>query len=231
MRASRSASVGQFSTRLPTALLAPEKASTGSPGLTQRSSSINGSNMTTERGIVVRAAKNGLYSEYAFDCPGDLSAEALAEEILPETADTGFGETELVFTPAEIYEKAIQQVVGIRSEFTMTNFFGMSSSGAVSGTGFIVNPDGYILTNYHVVEDAYKRHLSIDVMTYDGEKNEAAIVGVEPGNDIAVLKIEAEGLVNVYSHYINEQNEIGTLARSYTELIEHNNHYIENIQN
>ena len=43
-------------------------------------------------------------------------------------------------------------------------------------------------------------------------------------------KIEAEGLVNVYSQYINEQNEIGTLARSYTELIEHNNHYIENIQ-
>ncbi len=122
------------------------------------------------------------------------SEEALAEEILPETADTGFGETELIFTPAEIYEKAIQQVVGIRSEFTMTNFFGMSSSGAVSGTGFIVNPDGYILTNYHVVEDAYKRHLSIDVMTYDGEKYEAAIVGVEPGNDIAVLKIEAEGL-------------------------------------
>lgn len=43
-------------------------------------------------------------------------------------------------------------------------------------------------------------------------------------------KIEAEGLVNVYSKYVNEQNEIGTLARSYTELIEHNNNYIENIQ-
>ena len=42
-------------------------------------------------------------------------------------------------------------------------------------------------------------------------------------------KIESEGLVNVYSKYINEQNEIGTLARSYTELISHNNHYIENI--
>lgn len=43
-------------------------------------------------------------------------------------------------------------------------------------------------------------------------------------------KIESEGLVNVYSKYINEQNEIGTLARSYTELISHNNHYIENIR-
>ncbi|WP_407413821.1 PP2C family protein-serine/threonine phosphatase [Methanobrevibacter sp.] len=42
-------------------------------------------------------------------------------------------------------------------------------------------------------------------------------------------KIESDGLVEIYSKYINEQNEIGTLARSYTELINHNNNYIENI--
>jgi sigma-B regulation protein RsbU (phosphoserine phosphatase) len=43
-------------------------------------------------------------------------------------------------------------------------------------------------------------------------------------------KIEAKGLVEVYSKYVNEQNEIGTLARSYTDLIRHNNNYIENIR-
>lgn len=43
-------------------------------------------------------------------------------------------------------------------------------------------------------------------------------------------KIESEGLVNIYSEYVNEKSEIGTLARSYTELINHNNNYIENIQ-
>ena len=42
-------------------------------------------------------------------------------------------------------------------------------------------------------------------------------------------KIESEGLVEIYSKYISEQNEIGTLARSYTDLINHNNNYIENI--
>lgn len=42
-------------------------------------------------------------------------------------------------------------------------------------------------------------------------------------------KIESDGLVEIYSKYINEKNEIGTLARSYTELINHNNNYIENI--
>ena len=43
-------------------------------------------------------------------------------------------------------------------------------------------------------------------------------------------KIESEGLVEIYSKYVNEKNEIGTLARSYTDLINHNNNYIENIR-
>ena len=43
-------------------------------------------------------------------------------------------------------------------------------------------------------------------------------------------KIEAKGLVDIYAKYINEKTEIGTLAKSYTELINFNNHYIENIQ-
>ena len=42
-------------------------------------------------------------------------------------------------------------------------------------------------------------------------------------------KIESEGLVELYSKYIDEKTEIGTLARSYTELINFNNHYIKNI--
>lgn len=43
-------------------------------------------------------------------------------------------------------------------------------------------------------------------------------------------KIESEGLIKVYSDYLNEDNEIGILAKSYTDLIKHNNNYIENIQ-
>lgn len=43
-------------------------------------------------------------------------------------------------------------------------------------------------------------------------------------------KIESEGLIDIYSKYINEKNEIGTLARSYTDLIKFNNSYVENIQ-
>lgn len=97
-------------------------------------------------------------------------------------------------SPAEIYEQAKRQVVGIRTEITMTNFFGMTSSGAVSGSGFIISEDGYIMTNFHVVEEAYDNKLDIQVMTYDGTEYTAAIVGVEAANDVAILKIEAEGL-------------------------------------
>ena len=108
-----------------------------------------------------------------------------------ETAsDSGSG----VMSPAEIYAQATRQVVGVRTEITVTNFFGMVSSGAVSGSGFIISEDGYILTNYHVVEDAYNRRLDVEVITYDGTAYAASIIGVEPSNDIAVLHIDAEGL-------------------------------------
>lgn len=95
---------------------------------------------------------------------------------------------------ASIYDQACSEVVGITTEVTYTNFFGQTSSSAVSGSGFIVSPDGYILTNYHVIEYAYKGNYAVTVMLHDGTRYEASIVGVEDCNDIAVLKIDASGL-------------------------------------
>ena len=97
-------------------------------------------------------------------------------------------------TAGEIYDMAVEQVVGITTEVTVTNFFGMTSSSAVTGSGFVVSEDGYILTNYHVIEYAYKGDLDVTVILHDGTRYTAQIVAVEPDNDIAVLKIEAEGL-------------------------------------
>ena len=95
---------------------------------------------------------------------------------------------------AAIYDQACNEVVGITTEVTYTHFFGQTSSSAVSGSGFIVSPDGYILTNYHVIEYAYKGNYAITVMLHAGTRYEASIVGVEDCNDIAVLKIDASGL-------------------------------------
>lgn len=55
------------------------------------------------------------------------------------------------------------------------------------GSGFIVNPKGYILTNHHVVEDASR----ITVGLQSGEKYRATVIGVDPETDVAVIKIDA----------------------------------------
>lgn len=101
------------------------------------------------------------------------------------------GET---LTGNQIYSLGCAQAVGITTEITSTNYFGMKSTSAVSGSGFIVTSDGYIVTNYHVIADAYTGGYKVSVITYDGTKYDAEIKGVEESNDIAVLKINATGL-------------------------------------
>lgn len=92
------------------------------------------------------------------------------------------------------YNLACEQVVGIQSDITTTNIFGMTASASVSGSGFVISEDGYILTNYHVIEDAYSGGYEIKVMFYNGDSYTAEVKGFDRNNDIAVLKIEAEGL-------------------------------------
>ena len=92
------------------------------------------------------------------------------------------------------YNLAIEQVVGIQTDITQTNVFGMTVSGSVSGSGFVISQDGYILTNYHVIEDAYTGGYEVKVMFYNGDTYTAEIKGYERNNDIAVLKIDATGL-------------------------------------
>ena len=98
-------------------------------------------------------------------------------------------ETGKLMTPAEVYAANVRSTVGITTSIT-TNFWGYQSTSAASGSGFIISADGYILTNYHVVEDSN----SICVSMYDGDSYDAKLIGYDESNDIAVLKIEAEGL-------------------------------------
>jgi serine protease Do len=55
------------------------------------------------------------------------------------------------------------------------------------GTGFVISPDGYILTNNHVVEDVDK----IEVHFKEGEKLDAKVVGRDPRTDVALIRVEA----------------------------------------
>ena len=99
---------------------------------------------------------------------------------------------------SEIYELACKQVVGISSTITGYNMFGQLTSNAVTGTGFVLSEDGYILTNNHVVKDAAKTGGEVTVKFYDGSEYTAEIVGTESGtSDVALLKIDAKGLTPV----------------------------------
>lgn len=90
---------------------------------------------------------------------------------------------------ADVYEAAVNSTVGITTSIT-TNYWGYQSTSAASGSGFILTSDGYVLTNYHVIEDSN----TVTVSTYDGQSYDAEVVGYDISNDIAVLKIDAQGL-------------------------------------
>ena len=100
-------------------------------------------------------------------------------------------------SPAQIYEQACSQVVGITTKVSTTGYFGIVNSGTITGSGFLISEDGYIVTNYHVVETADQSDLPVTVVLYDGTEYDAQIVGKEDVNDIAVLKIQAAGLLPV----------------------------------
>ena len=96
-------------------------------------------------------------------------------------------------TPAQVYAQNVQSVVAISCTVTTTGYFGQTTTGIATGSGFIVTSDGYIVTNYHVVEDAQ----AITVTTNAGTVYEATYVGGDSNNDVAVLKVEASDLPTV----------------------------------
>jgi len=69
-------------------------------------------------------------------------------------------------------------------------FFGQGQGGVGSGSGFVFTPDGYIITNSHVVNGANE----INVILHDGTSHEAQLVGIDPETDIAILKIDAKDM-------------------------------------
>ena len=89
---------------------------------------------------------------------------------------------EITFAANEIYKYNVDSVVGIEVKSAYSTGY---------GTGFIVSEEGYIVTNYHVVENAS----SVKVTLYDESQYTAKVIGYEESNDLAVIKIEPEGQI------------------------------------
>lgn len=120
------------------------------------------------------------------------STDMLVSQRETSIIETHTVDTSRLKTASEVYAENVRSTVGITTSIT-TNYWGFQTMAAAAGSGFIISDDGYILTNYHVVEDAN----SITVAMYDGETYPGKLVGFDPRNDVAVLKIEANDLVPV----------------------------------
>lgn len=132
-------------------------------------------------------------------------------------------------SPSQVYAMNVNSVVSISNYATTTNqysyFFGGGSTQqqvVSTGSGFILSSDGYVITNYHVVEDAEK----LTVTTYAGDEYEATLVGGDSVNDVALLKVEATGLsavtigssdaLNVGDQVVAIGNPLGELTSTQT---------------
>ena len=112
------------------------------------------------------------------------AANAAAGNSVSGTVATGEA-----LTPGQVYAKNVQSVVLI-SCTVKTSAYGQEYSGYSTGSGFFLTENGYVVTNAHVVEGAS----DITVTTFSGENMAAKLVGTDATNDVAVLKVEGEGL-------------------------------------
>ncbi|MEO5511325.1 MAG: trypsin-like peptidase domain-containing protein [Longimicrobiales bacterium] len=113
--------------------------------------------------------------------------------------------------PGVVFIDVEQRRGGGADPLAGTPFEGMSPNGPQvregSGSGFVFRPDGYIITNNHVVEGATR----VTVVLQDRREYAATVVGRDPSTDIAVVKIDARGLP-VIPLANSDQIEVGDWA-------------------
>jgi serine protease Do len=127
-------------------------------------------------------------------CAGDSTSLASGYLYIDEGIGSELGNQELVAQVAPA-------VVSIVVETVAYNFFQQAVPETGAGSGMVVSPDGYIVTNNHVVEGAQK----VTVTLGDGSVYAATIVGTDAQTDLAVVKIDANNLS--YLHVLSNSLE------------------------
>lgn len=111
----------------------------------------------------------------------------LQQSNLTHTNNSASAET---LSVSDVANEALKSVVEIRTESVTSDQYMQQYTSSGAGSGVILSQDGYIATNYHVIDGAN----TITVRDYDGNEYKATLVGSDEKTDLAVLKIEATGL-------------------------------------
>lgn len=122
---------------------------------------------------------------FAADAPGTVVPAADAPPAIPVPNGLGADERSTI----EVFEAASRSVVFIatstlRRDYWSLNVFEVPQG---SGSGFVWDSRGYVVTNFHVIADANR----IQVVMSDQTEYDAKVAGLDPDHDLAVLKIEA----------------------------------------
>lgn len=90
----------------------------------------------------------------------------------------------------DIYNSLNKAVVNITTKTLSYNwFFEVTPKESGTGSGTIINDEGYILTNYHIVENVYKVYVTL----HDGTEFEGRVIGTDKENDLTVIKFDPKG--------------------------------------
>lgn len=90
-------------------------------------------------------------------------------------------------TPGQVYNENVKAVVAVSCYVQDSGFYGDEAYESF-GSGFIISHDGYVITNYHVIQGATE----VLVTMHDGSEHEASIVGYEANDDVALLKMDGK---------------------------------------
>jgi len=139
-------------------------------------------------GLVVLIVGVILIEAGAIKSKDDSSSAIVAPAALARPASNSSSKG---LTVHDIYQRDAQGVAFIRSEIVQKtqspfDLFPQKQQSVASGSGFLIDNDGHILTNAHVVQGAQK----VDVQLGDGGSQQAQVVGMDPSSDVALLHVD-----------------------------------------
>ena len=153
---------------------------------------------------------NRLYGNYEYVNPDSLpqvselpdADSPVNGEAQQGTESTANAENNNITSIAQsVAANCSKSVVGIRTTTSVVSFFGGTSEATGEGSGIIYTDEGYIITNYHVIENAVTSSKASKIEVFLNNANtdgyEASVVGYNISSDLAVLKINAKGLTKI----------------------------------